>query len=322
MKASKIKVLLINQEFFPGLDTWFDLDYIATRKSITPGAEESKILGIRQLFFSFLGLLFGKYNVVILPAFRVDFNFDGSTRQKWIRKLFASGLFNPLLGIVLAKPYVIVVDRDDVSDIQHSLIAQFKAKLYFKANLREQDKEGIVQPLPYWILESQFDEIVKGNQSKDIDLFFAGKFHQGRKRAIEKLIQTLNTQDLNIVVLKERVDLKTYYDYLNRSRLVLSPSGIGWHCFRHYESLVAGAIPVIDKSEEEIVSDLKDGQNAIIYQNSDDAAEKITHYFKNGKNGFWDFDESAAYVKREHLDTSISRLLKVAVEESQNPRSS
>lgn len=297
---------------------WFDVDYISPRsRSITPGALEQKPLGMWKLFSASVRLCFGRYDVLILPAFRGDFQYNASRLQKWIRKVLASGILSPVFRLFLSKPFVIILDRDDVVDIQRYLIKQFHADLYLKSNVRESDlgevDGAIVSPLPYWISRIQFDEIVKRNVDKDIDLFFAGNFHQGRKDELEKLVATLSAKDLKIVILEEKVDLATYYDYLNRSRLVLSPSGLGWHCFRHFEALAAGAVPVINRSLDGVSSDLQDGVNAIIYQNFEDAAGKISRFFSEDRNGIEDCATLQGFVREEHLDESVGTILKCAV---------
>ena len=50
-----------------------------------------------------------------------------------------------------------------------------------------------------------------------------------------------------------RVDDKIYYESLSKYKFSISPEGNGIDCHRHYESLIYGAIPIIENQHKDII---------------------------------------------------------------------
>jgi hypothetical protein len=53
-----------------------------------------------------------------------------------------------------------------------------------------------------------------------------------------------------------------YYALLGRTQFVLSPPGRGWDCYRTYEALAMGAVPIVRRHE--VVSDVVDGLPVVV----------------------------------------------------------
>lgn len=85
-----------------------------------------------------------------------------------------------------------------------------------------------------------------GTTEKKWDLFFAGDLHEKgfRGRLVQELQALAGKQNWKIL-LRERMPQGEYRECLEASRLCLSPPGMGWDCWRHYEAMLAGAIPVM-----------------------------------------------------------------------------
>jgi hypothetical protein len=64
-----------------------------------------------------------------------------------------------------------------------------------------------------------------------------------RTLAIESVMRNFNGSVTNTY---GQAGQEGYISELLRSKFVLSPSGMGWDCYRHWEALVYGAIPVIE----------------------------------------------------------------------------
>ncbi len=64
--------------------------------------------------------------------------------------------------------------------------------------------------------------------------------------------------------------MQRYLEYLQRSFLCLSPAGVGYDCFRHYEIMLAGSIPVINLPDEKLLVDLAHGKNCFLYNSIED----------------------------------------------------
>ena len=66
-------------------------------------------------------------------------------------------------------------------------------------------------------------------------------------------------------------DGSDYYKNLRESKFILSPSGLGWDCYRHWEALFLGAIPIIETYNR------KDG----LYKTFDDLPVLWVEHFDN-----------------------------------------
>lgn len=65
-----------------------------------------------------------------------------------------------------------------------------------------------------------------------------------------------------------------YYAQLGRSRFVLSPPGRGWDCYRTYEALAMGAIPIVRRQRP--LSDVVEGLPVIVVEDWRDVNPEMT----------------------------------------------
>jgi len=89
-------------------------------------------------------------------------------------------------------------------------------------------------------------ECLRGATGKKWDLFFAGDLHEKglRGRMIEELRELAGKRVWKIL-LRDRLPQEEYLYCLAQSRLCLSPPGMGWDCWRHYEAMLAESVPVM-----------------------------------------------------------------------------
>jgi len=81
---------------------------------------------------------------------------------------------------------------------------------------------------------------------KKWDLFFAGDLHEkGFRGRLVGELQTLAGKRGWKILLRDRMPHGEYQECLAASRLCLSPPGMGWDCWRHYEAMVAGSVPLM-----------------------------------------------------------------------------
>lgn len=86
----------------------------------------------------------------------------------------------------------------------------------------------------------------RGATDKKWDLFFAGDLHEKGFRG--RLVEELRGLSVNRgwrVLLKDRLSPGEYRECLAASRLCLSPPGMGWDCWRHYEAMLVGSVPLM-----------------------------------------------------------------------------
>jgi len=104
-------------------------------------------------------------------------------------------------------------------------------------------------------------------EEKTADVFFVGDSESSstiRQRGLRELM-ALREQGLVIDIPETRLAPREFYQRLAHARLAWSPEGLGWDCFRHYESLACGTVPVINQPLIERHQPLIAGEHAIYY---------------------------------------------------------
>ncbi len=63
----------------------------------------------------------------------------------------------------------------------------------------------------------------------------------------------------------EKLSPEEFHRECSRAWLCLSPSGNGWDCYRHYEALLAGSVPLINYPWIERYAPLEDGKHCLFF---------------------------------------------------------
>ena len=99
------------------------------------------------------------------------------------------------------------------------------------------------------------------------DIYFAGDasaVRWNRHKGLPELL-ALRQRGIDVHVPDGRQSRAEYYEACRKSWLVWSPEGLGWDCFRHYEALALGAIPVISRPTIRLAGRLEHGRNCFFY---------------------------------------------------------
>jgi len=104
-----------------------------------------------------------------------------------------------------------------------------------------------VHNIPLGIEDKKYYALKRMRKKKqDIDIFYCGQpTSTPRITAVEKLKELSAITDWNIV-LADSLPFDEYCDKISRSKITISVSGGGWDCFRHYEAVALGSIPLMD----------------------------------------------------------------------------
>ena len=102
-----------------------------------------------------------------------------------------------------------------------------------------------LRPISLGISDSNISKI-PSSEHKIWDLFFAGDLHEKslRTRLVQECRQFEKAKGLKFLI-TDRISQSDYLQALSESRLCLSPPGMGWDCWRHYEAMLAGSIPLM-----------------------------------------------------------------------------
>jgi len=102
---------------------------------------------------------------------------------------------------------------------------------------------------------------------KTCDVFFAGRVEGSsslRARGLHEL-EALRAEGLAIDIAAAPLPREEFYRRCAGAWLVWSPEGFGWDCFRHYEALACGSVPLINSPTIERHAPLVGGEHALYY---------------------------------------------------------
>jgi len=193
------------------------------------------------------------------------------------------------------------IDNFDPAVIENDLFNGFTPgkdfDLYFKADLLLGYQTETVLPLRP--LPVRPETCVFVSYSKDIDLFYSGRFRKKAQPERAETVKVLQENFHNSLILTHTVQstfppLRKYREYFSRCKIVHSPSGRTWDSFKYCEAgMVDGTAVLAPKPWLETVEPhFKDGENAILYdvvhrdgryhlKSSAEFIDKIRHYLEN-----------------------------------------
>jgi hypothetical protein len=107
---------------------------------------------------------------------------------------------------------------------------------------------------------------------KKVDVFFAGdtKNRPNRIHGLKQLEQ-LKQEGVSVDIAQERLSHDDFFQRCAQARIVWSPEGFGWDCFRHYEVALVGAVPLMQSPTIQRYAPMVDGEHALYYYVEGDA---------------------------------------------------
>jgi hypothetical protein len=102
---------------------------------------------------------------------------------------------------------------------------------------------------------------------KQADVFFAGRVEGSSSLRAQGLAEltALRTRGVTVDIPEQPLPREAFYRRCASAWLVWSPEGYGWDCFRHYEALACGSVPVINAPSIERYAPLAAGEHALYY---------------------------------------------------------
>jgi hypothetical protein len=188
---------------------------------------------------------------------------------------------------------IAVIDHEDLPVIdRHNLFLLDRCRVFFKrelpvdrwrvflrtahANLptprfrmapRNQARIARLRPLSLGLPATGEPPFPSPEEEKVSDVFFAGRVNGSsslRPRGLAELL-ALRDQGLRIDIPDAPLPRETFYRRCATAWLVWSPEGFGWDCFRHYEALACGSVPMINLPTIERHAPLVAGEHALYY---------------------------------------------------------
>lgn len=104
-------------------------------------------------------------------------------------------------------------------------------------------------------------------QPKTADIFFLARVADSSTVRARGLAELRTLADLGVVVdiPDSPLPRPAFYQRCAAAHLVWSPEGLGWDCFRHYEALACGSVPLINQPQIDRHAPLLAGEHALYY---------------------------------------------------------
>lgn len=140
----------------------------------------------------------------------------------------------------------------------------------FRQQQRYRDALAKIRPLSLGLPLESRGLMPVPPQEKTADVFFVGDTESSStvRAAGMKEILALRERGITVDIPQTRLPLSEFYERAARAWLVWSPEGLGWDCFRHYEALACGSVPVINQPSIDRHRALIAGTHALYYDTS------------------------------------------------------
>ena len=161
-------------------------------------------------------------------------------------------------------------------------------------------------PISLGLCSARESELPSLIPEKRHDLFFAGGLTSEHRAAEVSELDRLKDFGVDVDIPTQPLSRADFLQRCGESRLVWSPEGRGWDCFRHYESAAAGSVPVINRAWMRQYAEFHHGQNAWFYQATDQPGELGFEPLENPLQGLFDTVVSALADKSRLSDMAIA----------------
>jgi hypothetical protein len=259
-----------------------------------------------------------EFDLIVLPAIHPQ-HVEDQSRYKLISKAALRGAANvPAVAALLQRfglrcaRHVILDIHDDPRLCETTLRLFPHFALYFKRELAldalpDTPASGKFKPLPLILPNERRIPLC---HEKDIDLVFAGRLcNDTRKRAIEAA-RGLAAQRVRVFIPDRPLEYPSFMEVLGRSWLVLSPEGLGWDCYRHYEACLAGSVPLINLPRFQRHLHLEEGRHCFYYDAERDCvATRVLELLADKSRLVRMSEQGRRHVLANHTRSAIARYM-------------
>jgi hypothetical protein len=122
-----------------------------------------------------------------------------------------------------------------------------------------------------------------GFDNKKYDVFYAGADHGGipARQQSKQLLKRLASEGYEVLSPTERLSEKDFRQAIRDSWLCLSPAGVGWDCYRHYEIALHGSCPVMSIPEIYAYQPFEHGISGFYFYNEEGLYRLVTALLAN-----------------------------------------
>jgi hypothetical protein len=237
--------------------------------------------------------------IVVHPTFYAPWSWRWLNRAIFSRRALQGRLpllraFAPQLLRWRGRAPIVVLDHEDLPVInRNNLFLLDRCRLYFKRELpvdrwriflktahpnlpsakfrhkrRNLGRIAKLRPLSIGLPLGPKPPAVEADPEKRADIFFAGRVEGSSSLRGQGLAElaVLRAQGVTVDIPDGPLPRDAFYQRCAAAWLVWSPEGYGWDCFRHYEALACGSVPMINVPSIERYAPLAAGEHALYYE--------------------------------------------------------
>jgi len=111
---------------------------------------------------------------------------------------------------------------------------------------------------------------------KHYDIYYSGtSSHIPVRENLIGLLEMLALRGWRVFAPQYLLSREEFRDAVSQARICLSPAGIGWDCYRHYEILAFGSVPAINFRTVRSIAPLRHGRECFYFDPQDDLVAQI-----------------------------------------------
>jgi hypothetical protein len=131
-------------------------------------------------------------------------------------------------------------------------------------------------PISVGIPPATLADLPATSPAKDTDLFFSGAYaHSTVRERGKRQLDILRERGVRLDLAEGALPRDEYLRRAAKAWLAWSPEGYGWDCFRHYETLAAGTVPIINQPSVQRYQPLIDGRHCRYYDPDGDDLVRV-----------------------------------------------
>jgi len=317
---TKKKLLLIGHDNLFSFSDQFNTDYLGSASRGMGKSDWIDTVTPKQVLQR---LLCRQYDYIILPEvllLRIGWQSPSSKKHriaKFLYRLSYSKLLTSVVRFVMSlflrNKTVFFIGRFEQSGMHKHLLQFFpNAKIYRTTSRMSDQMSGHVEmkPLKWWMNVSQYpDHELVQSKDKQHDVFFAGGTTIRERRKVNVFEEELARRNVKFYWPRERLDFNEFTKTVAYSKIAWSPEGTSWQCWRHYEALFYGAIPLINKPHESVYNTLKHGETALFYSSLEEAFCLIEQVVAGELDLALSIEERRQFVIDNHSEFSTMEYL-------------
>lgn len=304
----EIGFLPLLKRFYPEQVRYFDTRFTYADYRGYAYKDGTRVSKLSDLFRNAwdLWLLSGKkdYDFVVARAMG-PINSEGRWSRYLAKKVMGVFLKYLILRVSRGKKLVVIDYTDHRSIHPRDLCLLKHSVLYFKRELADNiwsSLEGTIPEGTNLGSISHTEEMARHAQKlrpislgieaaeeglrtaeKKYDVFYSAhnyQIHPARLKA-EEAIKRLEEKGLRVAPHDHWLSDEEFKEVVSQTWLCLSPSGIGWDCYRHYEVAVYGSLPVLTPPSITCHKPYTHGENAYFLNPNEDWTERLIGWLQD-----------------------------------------